>query len=89
MPFDDHDNNCGCLRCAHHDMEPGIQRRIAEAVQVEREACAKICDEHRLRYPRECGWDDINGAHRAAAYAIGNAIRARGDVKKWLHASDA
>ena len=45
-------------------------KRINDAVEAEREACAKVCD----NWPN--GRDDV--------YSIGVAIRARGDKHDWI-----
>lgn len=43
-----------------------VSEMIRQAVQAEREACAKVCD----------GWGDENNTAQAIAYAV----RARGDA---------
>lgn len=47
-----------------------IERKIAEAVAAEREACAKVCEEEICT----CCWDD---QAQSAAEHLADAIRAR------------
>lgn len=69
----------------HRTVPPWVMKLVQEAVDIEREACAKVCEEEASR--AKWNWDnDIsgnqpfwNGAEQLAS-SCASAIRARGNT---------
>ena len=56
----------------HRTVSPWVMKLVLEAVELEREACAKACEELKATYELD-GLNGTKSYHKAAA-----AIRARG-----------
>jgi coproporphyrinogen III oxidase len=73
------DGGCASAWVEGHDLTPYLERFAALVAEREREACAKVCDEHAKR---NYNWASENAdtyhaqAHWAGRIAV--AIRARG-----------
>ena len=56
----------------HREVPPWVMKLVADAVAVEREACAKVCESHKS--------ENFPLIHNNAVVGCAFAIRARGEA---------